>query len=245
MRARRIRGPTFTAQELRDLIAFWPQVRRRRRRATLRASGPRTRAGDLHCQALSGMPCRERPGAWDPTWPSKVCAGACWSLRPPCGTRRRPCWPRCRTADHRAGTRAEEMADVVAYLFSVRYFAEPGNIRNGGRWRRTRVSPLPCPGGERGKPARSQPGEGLESPAAVIAAVESRSRHAAGAGQKRPLIPEVTRWGTSSAAPVAEPPALMIVLALTILAGLLIWPASASLRRRAAAPATWRRGMTG
>ena len=90
--------------------------------------------------------------------------------------------------DHRAGTRAEEMADVVRLLFSVRYFAEPGNIRNG--WTvATYKGCLHCHavGGERGQAGqRSQPGEGLESPAAVIAAVESRSRHAAGGGQKRP-----------------------------------------------------------
>ena len=69
--------------------------------------------------------------------------------------------------------RPEEMADLVAYLYSVRYFAEGGNVNNG----RTLAENKGClrchgPRGGRDKGAGAFTSmKGLESPAAVIAAL--------------------------------------------------------------------------
>ena len=69
--------------------------------------------------------------------------------------------------------RPEEMADIVAYLYAVRYFAEPGNPSHGKTLVKDKGC-LRCHGvaRERGKGAGDLAGtKGLESPAAVIAAL--------------------------------------------------------------------------
>jgi mono/diheme cytochrome c family protein len=69
--------------------------------------------------------------------------------------------------------RPEEMADIVAYLYSVGYFAEPGNVGNG-RKAAAQKGCLHCHAvsGERGKSASDLArAKGLESPAAVITAL--------------------------------------------------------------------------
>ena len=67
----------------------------------------------------------------------------------------------------------EEMADIVAYLYSVRYFASGGSIPRG--WVvATNKGCLNCHGvhGERGKPASDLTrAKGLDSSAAVVAAL--------------------------------------------------------------------------
>ncbi len=69
--------------------------------------------------------------------------------------------------------RPEEMADVVAYLYSVRYFADPGNSKNGLAVA-TEKGCLRCHSVS-GKPTKAAPSlsaaKGLESPAAVITAL--------------------------------------------------------------------------
>ena len=69
--------------------------------------------------------------------------------------------------------RPEEMADLIAFLHSVRYFAEPGTIARG--WPiATEKGCLHCHAvsGERGKPASDLSRDrGLDTPAAVIAAL--------------------------------------------------------------------------
>ena len=66
-----------------------------------------------------------------------------------------------------------EMADIVAYLYSVRYFGSAGNITNG--WAvATQKGCLTCHAvsGERGKPASDLTKlHGLDSPAAVVASL--------------------------------------------------------------------------
>ena len=73
--------------------------------------------------------------------------------------------------------RAEEMADLVAYLYSVRYFAEPGDPRKG-RELLTAKRCLTCHPLE-GKGGSVAPDlarvKGLDAPAAVIAALWSHS----------------------------------------------------------------------
>jgi mono/diheme cytochrome c family protein len=69
--------------------------------------------------------------------------------------------------------RADQMADLVAYLYGLRYFAEPGDVRNG--WAvATYKGCLTCHAatGERGRAASDLSRiTGLDSPAAVIAAL--------------------------------------------------------------------------
>ena len=69
--------------------------------------------------------------------------------------------------------RPEEMADIVAYLYSVRYFAEGGNASHGKALAENKGC-LRCHGasGGRGKGAGTFTSmKDLESPAAVIAAL--------------------------------------------------------------------------
>jgi cytochrome c2 len=69
--------------------------------------------------------------------------------------------------------RPEEMADIIGYLHSVRYFAEPGSIQRG--WAvATSKGCLTChalTSGERGKPASDLTRVRLATPAAVAAAL--------------------------------------------------------------------------
>jgi mono/diheme cytochrome c family protein len=69
--------------------------------------------------------------------------------------------------------RPEEMADVIGYLHSVRYFAEPGSVQRG--WAvATAKGCLTCHAltpGERGKPASDLTRVRLTTPAAVVAAL--------------------------------------------------------------------------
>jgi cytochrome c2 len=90
--------------------------------------------------------------------------------------------------------RAEEMADLVAYLYAVRYFAEPGDPRKGRELLATRGC-LTCHSLE-GKGGAAAPdlarARGLDSPAGVVAALWSHS--VAGAERppgSRPTWPEL------------------------------------------------------
>jgi mono/diheme cytochrome c family protein len=92
-----------------------------------------------------------------------------------------------------------EMADIVAYLYSVRYFAEPGNTRQGRNLLRTKgcttCHSLNGTGGTGGPDLSSV--RHLESPAAVIAALWN---HGAVKGIVRPDVP----WSTLGASDIAN-----------------------------------------
>jgi mono/diheme cytochrome c family protein len=84
--------------------------------------------------------------------------------------------------------RPEEMADIVAYLYSVGYFAEPGNVANGRKVASEKAC-LRChaASGERGKGASDLArAKDLDSPAAVITALWNHAVIAppTGRGQK-------------------------------------------------------------
>jgi mono/diheme cytochrome c family protein len=73
--------------------------------------------------------------------------------------------------------RPEEMADIVAYLYSTRYFAQAGNPKNGTALAASKGC-LGCHGlhGERGKVASDlAKSRNVESPAGVIAALWNHS----------------------------------------------------------------------
>ena len=75
------------------------------------------------------------------------------------------------------GLQPDEMADVVAYLYSVRYFAQAGDPKKGVAVANAKGC-LACHAlaGERGKPASDLArAKGLDSPAAVLAALWDHS----------------------------------------------------------------------
>jgi mono/diheme cytochrome c family protein len=177
MKGQGIERPTLTAQELRDLSAFLSP-----------ASG---RVSDGPLYVLPG-----RPELGRDLFAEKGCiqchkvGGVGGSLGPDLvalGVRRSPIefaatiWnkaPAMMKSMASEGIKApqlkpEEMADIVAYLYSVRYFASGGSIPRG--WAvATNKGCLNCHGvyGERGKPASDLTrAKGLDSAAAVIAAL--------------------------------------------------------------------------
>jgi mono/diheme cytochrome c family protein len=92
-----------------------------------------------------------------------------------------------------------EMADIVAYLYSVRYFAAPGSMRQG----RSLLQAKGCTGchaleGGGGERAPDLAGvRHLDSPAAVIAALWNHGTVEGG-------IPKDGAWPTLAAADVAN-----------------------------------------
>jgi mono/diheme cytochrome c family protein len=176
MQAKGVARPTFSGSELRDLIAFLVP-------AAATPEGPvyllpgRVDTGRLlfaekQCVVCHGAAVRGARAAPD-------LAGR--------GVRRTPVefaaamWNKAPTmlaAMRQRGIavpqlRADEMADIVAYLYSIRYLAEPGDLRNG--WAvATAKGCLHCHAlaGERGKTASDLTRvKGLDSPAAVLAAL--------------------------------------------------------------------------
>jgi mono/diheme cytochrome c family protein len=194
MREKGIERPGFTGAELRDLIAFlMPRG----------GAGPEGPVYALPGRAEEGRKlfaekrCTECHGAG--TGPGRAApdlvdrlvrrspvefAAAMWNKAP-------AMW----AAQRAKGVpvpqlRAEEMADLVAYLYAVRYFAEPGSVQNG--WAvATYKGCLVCHGlrGERGKPASDLGrAKGLDSPAGVLAALWNHAvvTPKAPSGQKTP-----------------------------------------------------------
>ncbi len=176
MREKGIERPTFTGPELRDLIAFLTQ-------RTGVPEGPLyvlPGRADLGRQLFAQkrcVECHSAGGVGGNVGPELVgrlvrrspveFAAAMWNKGPMMWAKQRA---RNIPVPHLT---AEETADIVAYLYSVRYFAEPGSIQNG--WTvATSKGCLHCHavGGERGKSASDLTrAKGLDSPAAVIAAL--------------------------------------------------------------------------
>lgn len=177
MRTRGIERPTFTAAELRDLVAFLVPASAAVREGPVYVLPGRADEGRLLFAAKRCLDCHSVGGQGGRVGPELVergvrrsvleFAAAMWNKAPAmlaAMTSRGIAVPQLRP---------DEMADLVAYLYSVRYFAEPGNVRNG--WIvATGKGCLVCHAvaGERGKPASDlSRAKGLESPAGVIAAL--------------------------------------------------------------------------
>jgi cytochrome c2 len=82
--------------------------------------------------------------------------------------------------------RPDEMADIVAYLYSVRYFADPGDVRTGWKVARSKGC-LRCHPGQGRVASDLTAVKGLGSPAAVITALWN---HAAVAPADRGALAE-------------------------------------------------------
>jgi mono/diheme cytochrome c family protein len=181
MRARGIPRPTFKADELRDLIAY------------IYAASPVEPEGPLYV-----VPGRADQGRR--TFVDKRCAdchsagGQGGRVGPDLGERgvhrslvefAAAMWNKAPAMLEAMRGRAipvpqlkpEEMADVVAYLYSVRYFAQAGDPRKGAQVAASRGC-LTCHGlhGERGKAAIDLArARGIDTPAGVIAALWNHS----------------------------------------------------------------------
>ncbi len=177
MRARGVPRPTFKDDELRDLVAY------------IYAASPVEPEGPLH--VLPGRADRGRQ-----TFVDKRCAdchsagGQGGRVGPDLGERgvhrslvefAAAMWNKAPAMLEAMRGRAipvpqlrpEEMADVVAYLYSVRYFAQAGDPKKGAQVATYRGC-LACHGlyGERGKAAVDLArARGIDTPAGVIAAL--------------------------------------------------------------------------
>src|SRR5262249_18513797 len=176
MKAKGIERPTFTAQELRDLIAYLAPATGGPVDGPIYALPGRAEAGRLLFAEKKCVECHSAAGAGGEGGPELL----------DLGVRRRPIafaaalWnkgPAMMAAMQQRGItapnlRPEEMADLVAYLYSVRYFAS-GNISAGWRVMADKGC-LQCHSvfGERGKPASDlTKTRGMDSPTAALAAL--------------------------------------------------------------------------
>jgi mono/diheme cytochrome c family protein len=181
MREKGVERPRFTGLELRDLVAFLLP------RSLPAAEGPlyvlpgRAREGRKLFAEKRCAQCHSAAGTGGQGAPDLVdrlarrspieFAAAMWNKAP------------AMVAAQRARglpipqLRPEEMADIVAYLYSIRYFSGPGSVAKGWTVAASKGC-LTCHAarGEKGKPAGDL-GRigGLDSPPAVIAALWSHA----------------------------------------------------------------------
>jgi mono/diheme cytochrome c family protein len=181
MRARKIERPTFKNSELLDLIAYLKSA------APAPAEGPlyvlpgRSEEGRRLFVDKGCIQCHSVGGQGGLVGPDLVERGLHRSLTQFAAAM----WnkaPAMLEAMKARGTslpqlQAEEMADLVAYLYSVRYFAEPGDTRKG----RQLVADKGCLGchsldGRGGRVAGDLARvKGLDSPGTVISALWNHS----------------------------------------------------------------------
>ena len=176
MKEKGVERPTFTGAELRDLIAFLAPATGGPPEGPVYALPGRVEAGRMLFSEKHCVECHAVGGAGGRVGPDLV----------ELGVRRSPVefaaaiWnkaPAMMVAMQQRGItvpqlRPEEMADLVAYLYSVRYFAS-GSISNGWKVMADKGC-LVCHSvfGERGKSAGDLTKiRGLESPSAVLAAL--------------------------------------------------------------------------
>lgn len=176
MKARGIDRPTFTGQELRDLVAFLAPATAGPQEGPLYVLAGRAETGRLlfaekrciDCHAVGGVGGRVGPDLVERGIRQSPIefAATIWNKAPAMAAAMRP---RGITIPQ---LRPEEMADLVAYLYSVRYFAG-GNVQQGYAVA-TQKGCFNCHAvrGERGKPASDlAKTKGLDSPAGVLAAL--------------------------------------------------------------------------
>jgi mono/diheme cytochrome c family protein len=176
MKEKGIERPVLTGAELRDLIAYLAPSTGTPGPGGVYALPGRAEAGRLLFAEKGCVACHSAAGAGGQVGPDLVeknvrrspveFAAAMWNKAPAMSHAMQQRGIAVPTL------RAEEMADIVAYLYTVRYFAS-GSISRG--WKVAfEKGCLTCHSvfGERGKPAGDLTRyQGLESPASVIAAL--------------------------------------------------------------------------
>jgi mono/diheme cytochrome c family protein len=176
MAARGIQRPSFTGAELRDLIAFLAPGTGGPPDGPIyvlpgRADNGRRLFAEkrcAECHSVGGQGGKVGPDLAERAVRRSAIdfAAQMWNKAPKMLAAMKP---RGITAPQ---LRPEEMADLIGYLHSVRYFAEPGNIQRGYTVA-TYKGCLTCHAltGERGKPASDLTRVRLTTPAAVVAAL--------------------------------------------------------------------------
>jgi mono/diheme cytochrome c family protein len=172
MTARRVPRPTFTGQELRDLVAFLAAPREGLAEGPVYVLPGRSAAGERLFAEKRCVTCHAQPGKGGGLAPDLVAraerasltdfAVAMWNKAPAMTAEMR-----ARGIDIPALT-SDQMADIVAYLYSIRYF-EPGTNEARGRQVAETKGCLTCHRSGRARPLFA--GRALESPAAVAAAL--------------------------------------------------------------------------
>ena len=176
MAVRNIPRPSFTGPELRDLIAFLAPGTGGPPEGPIyvlpgRADNGRrlfTEKRCAACHSVGGQDARIGPDLGERAVRRSPIdfAALMWNKAPRMLAEMKP---RGITSPQ---LRPEEMADIIGYLHSVRYFADSGNIQRG--WAvATNKGCLTCHAisGERGKPASDLTRVRLTEPAAVVAAL--------------------------------------------------------------------------
>lgn len=177
MKERGIERPAFTGNDLRDLIAYLAPGTAGPEEGPVYALPGRPEAGRQLFAAKRCIECHAVGGVGGRVGPDLVARGVrqspvefattIWNKAPAMAAAMKP---RNITLPQLS---PGEMADIVAYLYSVRYFGNAGNIANG--WTvATQKGCLNCHGvaGERGKPAGDlSKVRGLDSPAAALASL--------------------------------------------------------------------------
>jgi mono/diheme cytochrome c family protein len=176
MQRRGIARPTFSGSELRNLIAFLKSTSTGLPEGPVyllpgRAEEGRTRFAEKGC-----IQCHGDQGGGRRLAPDLAARGRQWSLLEFAAAM----WNKAPAMTSAMADRgisvpqltAGEMADLVAYLFSVQYFGEPGSAPRGQRHIRSKRC-LDCHSlyGRGGPVSDLGLTEGLDSPAAVIAAM--------------------------------------------------------------------------
>jgi mono/diheme cytochrome c family protein len=176
MKERGIQRPTFTAKELGDLIAYLAPPTGGPEEGPLYVLPGRAETGRqlfaekrcIECHAVGGVGGRVGPDLVERgirQGPTEF-AATIWNKAPAMAAAMQP------RGISVPQLTPEQMADIVAYLYSVRYFAS-GNVQQGYSVA-SQKGCLHCHvlRGERGKPASDLAKvKGLDSPAAVLAAL--------------------------------------------------------------------------
>jgi mono/diheme cytochrome c family protein len=176
MKAKGIERPTFTGQELRDLIAYLAPATGGPQEGPLYVLPGRPEAGRQLFAEKSCIQCHSVGGIGGRVGPDLVergirqspieFAATIWNKAPAMAAAMQP------RGIAVPQLKPEEMADLVAYLYAVRYFA--GGNTPKGYTVATQKGCFNCHAirGERGKPASDlAKAKGLDSPAAVLAAL--------------------------------------------------------------------------
>jgi mono/diheme cytochrome c family protein len=190
MKARGIERPSFIGPELLDLIAYLAPASATPREGPVYVLPGRAETGETLFTEKRCIVCHSVAGKGGTIGPNLVERGVRRSLVEFAAAM----WnkaPAMVAAMKSQGIalpqlRPEEMADIVAYLYSVRYFADAGNTRNGLAVA-TAKGCLRCHSvaGERPKAAAALgASKALGSPAAVIAALWNHPVIAAPGGRK-------------------------------------------------------------
>jgi cytochrome c2 len=135
MRAKGIARPTFRDAELRDLIAYLTAASRSHAEGPLYVLPGRADEGHRLFRDKGCIVCHSVRGEGGRVGPDLAERGLAWSLTQFAAAmwNKAPAMMKEMTAKAISVPRlqAREMADLVAYLYAVRYFADPGDPRKG------------------------------------------------------------------------------------------------------------------